>query len=126
MVYRRNLEFLEDYLRCRTPTISDRARQALCEIVGTHPGMTLAALLRLTEPCGADDVYSLIATARLYVDLRTVALVEPAGVPVFCNAETARARDALTQGPAPAPCEALARTGSVAGPSSPSKESWLS
>jgi transposase InsO family protein len=114
-VYRRNLEFLEDYRRCSTPTVSDRARQALFEIVCTHPGITLAALLHLAEPFGADDVYSLIATAQLYVDLRTAALVEPAGVQVFCNAESARARDALTQGPAPATCEALARTGSVTG-----------
>ena len=104
-VYRRNLEFLEDYLRCSTRTVSDRATQALLEVVRTHPGITLAALFRLAEPCGADDVYGLIATAQLYVDLRAVALVEPAGVQVFCNAESARAQDARTREPVPVTAE---------------------
>jgi len=114
-VYRRNLEFLEDYLRGRTPTVSDGARQALVEVVRTHPGITLAALLRLAEPCGADDVYGLIATAQLYVDLHTVALVEPAGVQVFCNAAVARAQDALMRGPAPATTERQAFVAAAVG-----------
>jgi len=114
-VYRRNLEFLEDYLRGRTPTVSDGARQALVEVVHTHPSITLAALLRLAEPCGADDVYGLIATAQLYVDLRTVALVEPAGVQVFCNAAVARAQDALMRGPAPATTERQAFVAAAVG-----------
>lgn len=114
-VYRRNLEFLEDYLRCSTPTVSDRAKRDILEVVSAKPGITLAELLRLADPFGADDVYGLIATAQLYVDLHAVALVEPARVPVFCNAEAARAQAAVTRVSAPATTERRAFVSAAVG-----------
>jgi putative transposase len=51
-VYRRNLEFLEDYLRCSTPTVARTVRDAILAAVTKRPGITVAELIRLSDSFG--------------------------------------------------------------------------
>lgn len=70
-----NLMFLEDYLTTTTTVpapIETRIRQR----VGTAPGITLAALMAEEPGVRANDVYLMIATEQLYVDLSAVPLAE--------------------------------------------------
>jgi transposase InsO family protein len=96
-VFQRNLLFLEDYLRSDCPPVSDQAYRAILPVVTQQPGIRLDALLGHLVGACSDDVYTLIATERLAVDLRAAPLAEPARVPVFRDAETARAYATLAR-----------------------------
>ncbi len=98
-VYRRNLEFLEDYLRCSTLTVAETARDAVLAVVSKQPGITVAELIRLSDSFGPDDVYGLIATGQLHIELRSLPLAEPERVPVFCQSEAVCAHANLTRIP---------------------------
>ncbi len=87
-VFQRNLLFLEDYLRPDCPPVDERAAEAVLELVTGRPGIGLDQLLGQLEGASSDDVYTLIATDRLYVDLRAAALAEPERVRVFRDEET--------------------------------------
>ena len=102
-VYRRNLEFLEDYLRCSTLTVT--SRDAILAVVSKRPGITVAELICLSDSFGPDDIYGLIATGQLHMELRSLPLAEPERVPVFCHAESVCAHAGLTGVPPPAPAE---------------------
>jgi transposase InsO family protein len=82
--FQRNALFLEDYMRFH----SEGVARALAERIVAHAsallGISLAALIeRVGTFATRDDVYSLIATGHLYVDLHVGLLVEPATVRVF-------------------------------------------
>ena len=72
-VFQRNLLFLEDYLRSDCPAVDPSLVQALVARVTAQPGLSLQSLLqeatRVVEGATPDDIYTLIATERLYVDL---------------------------------------------------------
>jgi hypothetical protein len=88
-VVQRNLQFLEDYLRFDSASVNGFANPSLKETVRSHPGILLRELL---EQNGKhDEIYLLIATGDLYVDLRAAAIAEPDQVQVFANAEMAAA-----------------------------------
>ena len=104
-VFQRNMQFLEDYLRLDSVPISSLVRERVLAYVSAWPGVALQELLaqnpRLAPP---DEIYSLIATGQLYVDLHAAALAEPAQVQVFANQDAARAcalvpQKRLTQDP---------------------------
>ena len=84
-IFQRNIQFLEDYLRtdkapCAMPVCGER----LLGYLRTAPGLSLEELFRLSEgDAGHDEIYGLIATGALYVDLRRASLSEPASVAVF-------------------------------------------
>jgi putative transposase len=90
-VFQRNLLFLEDYLRADCPPVAEDTAGAVLARVTGQPGVHLDELLRQVEAASSDDLYTLIATDRLYVDLRATALAEPERVPVFRDEEMARA-----------------------------------
>ncbi|MDP9201984.1 MAG: DDE-type integrase/transposase/recombinase [Gemmatimonadota bacterium] len=114
-VFQRNLLFLEDYLRADCPDVSATTADALHTLVANQPGMPLVALLNQLDGVRSDDVYRLIATERLIVDLRSVALAEPERVPVFPDPETARAYAVLAATSSSAPTGPTARVGPVLG-----------
>ncbi|MBI4496624.1 MAG: DDE-type integrase/transposase/recombinase [Chloroflexi bacterium] len=89
-VFQRNLLFLEDFLRGDCPPVGEHAAVALIALVTKRPGIRLDELLGQVEGASSDDIYTLIATDRLHVDLRAAALAEPERVLVFRDAETAR------------------------------------
>ena len=102
-VFQRNLLFLEDYLRADCPAVGERAAEALLALVTGQPGVRLDVLIRQVEGASSDDVYALIATDRLYVDLRGAALAEPERVAVFRDQETARAQAVIARAACPPP-----------------------
>ncbi len=91
-VLQRNLQFLEDYLRFDRPSAEGFVDPAIRDMVEAEPGISLADLLEhssgLTKP---DEIYLLIASGELCVDLGAAAIAEPRQVRVFTDAETAAA-----------------------------------
>ncbi|HEX5415749.1 MAG TPA: integrase [Chloroflexota bacterium] len=90
-IFQRNLLFLEDYLRPDCPAVSDQATRTIQALIAQRPGIHLDELLGQLVGASSDDVYRLIATEQLTVDLRAAPLAEPDRIPVFGDAETARA-----------------------------------
>jgi putative transposase len=88
--WQRNVDFLADYLRAETPAPDPNIAAAILDYVGYAPGLTLAALLG-AHCGGSDEVYALIATGRLYVDLHAAPLADPACVHLFRDPPTAQA-----------------------------------
>ena len=96
-VFQRNLLFLEDYLRPDCPPVSDQAVRTIRALVTQTLGIHLDELLGQLVGARSDDVYRLIATERLTVDVRAAPLAEPERVRVFGDAETARAYATLVR-----------------------------
>src|SRR5207302_3469182 len=90
-VLQRNLRFLEDYLALDPASINQQSANVILELVKEQPGVHLAALVRQLDHQSVDDIYALIASNRIYIDLRAAPLAEPDRVRVFRDAETARA-----------------------------------
>jgi len=81
---------LDDYLSKPTAVESDTAQAVLAQ-VEHQPSMQLAELLRTVGETHADDVYTLIASGRIYIDMHAAALAEPDRVLLFRDQETASA-----------------------------------
>jgi putative transposase len=91
-VEQRNWAFLADYFRRDCPTVAPDALALVRAVVESAPGLTLIHLQQRVQPVATvDDINILIATARIYVDLRTHPLAEPEYVPVFPDLEMAQA-----------------------------------
>lgn len=88
-VLQRNLSFLEDYYRSSGMVVSPSATKTIKSLVSIQPGITLLQLLYHTVDITADDIYFLIATSGIYVDLTAAPLVEPERCFVFGNQLTA-------------------------------------
>lgn len=86
-----NVLFIEDYLDVNTPPVSPDMRETVTAIVNEAGCVSLAELLELTLYAGgtADDVYTLIATGGLFVDLSAEPLDERRYVRVYLNREAA-------------------------------------
>ena len=69
--------------------MSDEANQNVIAKVAAEPGITLAKLLQQAEGFDADDIYTLIVTDQLYVDLKRFRLAEPETVHIFLSKELA-------------------------------------
>jgi hypothetical protein len=91
-ILQRNIQFLEDYLRCDPASAAGFVDPAIKAVIEAKPGILLGDLLDgpglVPKP---DEIYLLIATGGVYVDLGAAAIVEPEQVRVFANAETAGA-----------------------------------
>ena len=91
-VLQRNLQFLEDYLRCASLDVVEVVNPAIKTAVEVEPGIFLHELLEkvrgVAEP---DEIYLLIASGKIYVDLTASAIAEPDRVRLFANAEIAEA-----------------------------------
>src|SRR5271157_625933 len=97
-VLQRNLQFLEDYLGTDSHQADREGREWGLAMVSAEPGIRLSELFRrAAEGVSRDDVYALIATRELFVDLGTAPLAEPERVHVFANREAAVACGHLVQ-----------------------------
>jgi putative transposase len=81
----RNITFLEDYYRSRIETINASSVQLIQAIVQEQPGITLWELRNEALEVSADEIYSLITSEKIYVDLKANLLVEPERCRVFHN-----------------------------------------
>jgi transposase InsO family protein len=96
----RNWAFLADYLRAECPPARPQARALVLALVEQEPGIQLAHLRqRSARLATADDLYRLIATGELYVDLRTSALADSDDLPVFRDAAVAQAYAIVSRTP---------------------------
>ena len=86
----RNLQFLDDYLRCDSGSTAGPVNAAAKTIIEAEPGISLLDLLvkihGVVEP---DVIYSLIASGEVYVNLSKAVLAEPAYVRLFASAKVA-------------------------------------
>jgi putative transposase len=98
--WQRNLDFLADYLCAQAPAPDTNVTGALLDYVTYAPGLTLAALLQANIGGRSDDVFALIASGRLYVDLHAAPLAEPTRVHVYRDQQTAQACRIIHAGPA--------------------------
>lgn len=85
-VYQRNLVFLEDYLRSDRPVISAGVSRFVRALVVDAPGRTLLDLFQRVPTVSADEIYTLIATDGLAVDLHRAPLADPGRVRLFPDA----------------------------------------
>jgi putative transposase len=85
----RNVQFLDDYLRCDAAVPPDAvAKVALC--LCTHLAITLQDLLaELQGEVSPDHLYQMVAESTIFIDWRAAPLVEPERVRVFADRVTA-------------------------------------
>ena len=83
--YIQNLRFLGDYLRGSPPPVSPDVALAICTVVMSQPGIRLLNLIKTLHRGKADDIYQLILTHQLYVDLLAVRLTDYGHVQVFLD-----------------------------------------
>jgi putative transposase len=104
-VFQRNVLFLEDYLGGGRSAADQTITPGLVARVVAQPGLSLQAWLGEVKGIAAgatcDDLYGLIATGQVYVDLHAAPLAEPERVRVFSDETVAQ-----TQASGPAPVEA--------------------
>jgi putative transposase len=85
-VFQRNIRFLEDYFALDAEPSSAIAERVKA-YVGATPGISLQELVETAKDFATpDDIYKLIASDHLWVDLRAVPMAEPDRVPVFPKA----------------------------------------
>ncbi|MDP9310235.1 MAG: heteromeric transposase endonuclease subunit TnsA [Chloroflexota bacterium] len=79
----RNTSFLSEYLQHDRPEPSETVAEEIRSFLEAEPGMFLADLLDHLKGATSDDVFTLIASERIYVDLAVVPLAEPTFVRCF-------------------------------------------
>jgi transposase InsO family protein len=104
----RNLRFLEDYLRADDPRrlVGEPARLSVKSLLAAHPGMTLRELCNGVRAT-TDEIYLLIATGEIFVDLRIAPLVEPERVAMYLDQDTAYAYAQIVKLQPTAPADGL-------------------
>ncbi len=85
-IHQRNLVFLEDYLRADRPVVAAEVGRAVRALVADEPGLSLLELFRRAAGVSADEIYTLIATDCLALDLRRAPLADPGRVRLFLDA----------------------------------------
>lgn len=96
--YQRNIEFIDDYYRAKSPIVKTEARELVLAAVTKEPGIRLGELFRqIGGTVSRDDIFMLIAHGGLYVDLSAALLVEPDAVCVFADRVTATGYKNLIQ-----------------------------
>jgi putative transposase len=95
-VYQRNMLFLEDFLHLDNPLVAQEASDELLAQITGEPGITLDKLLKDLKVATSDDIYTLVATKQIYVDLYAAPLAEPDRVHIFRDEEIAHAYVALS------------------------------
>lgn len=100
-VFQQNFIWLEDYLCSDSLSIDEAASAAIVAVVKANEGITLLDLLQQTESTDADDIYTLISTKQIYVDLMAERLANSDRVRVFSSQEVAQAFHLVTQVEAP-------------------------
>ena len=94
----RNIIFLQDFFRATSLAVEESAANLVISLVSDSPGITLAELLsHAAKTANADDIYKLIITERLYVNLSTSSLPESDRTRVFRDKQTAIAYGLITE-----------------------------
>ena len=88
-VYQRNIQFMEDYLRVENWQVTAETAKPILSAVASNPGITVAEMLDTFNGANADNIYTLIATGQMYVDLRSSVLADPKSTRVFRDRDTA-------------------------------------
>ncbi len=97
-IWQRNIQFLEDYLRADTPPAPKSTHQAICDLVARNPGISLGCLRQQTDGvASADDIFTLIATDAVWVDLTAAPLINPERVRLFSSRDAALADHYLSE-----------------------------
>lgn len=103
-IFQRNITFLEDYLRPDEARVAAEALTEITHLVTAEAGIKLHTLLERLQSARSDDLYTLLATGQVYVDLKRYPLAEPEQVPVFPNRTMAQSQliilDSLAHHPA--------------------------
>lgn len=103
--YVQNLRFLGEYLRGSPPSVPPDVAMAVRTTVMSQPGIRLLDLITSLHRGRADDIYLLILTDQVYVDLSKTPLADHGHVQVFLDrtvAEThATMKPSSTQLPRP-------------------------
>jgi putative transposase len=104
----RNLRFLEDYLRGdnQQRLISDSARESVTSLLASHPGITLRGLSGSAKAT-TDEIYQLLVTNEIFIDLCATPLVDSDHVYVFLDQETAFAYSQITRLRPPSPADGM-------------------
>lgn len=100
-VFQRNMRFLEDYLFQENPIVSPEASEEILSLVTLEAGITLSKLLKDLKHASSDDIYTLIATEKIFADLRVAPLAEPDRPHIFRDKDTALAYILLNTKPPP-------------------------
>ncbi|MFO1444576.1 TnsA endonuclease N-terminal domain-containing protein [Bacillus sp. Bva_UNVM-123] len=87
--YQRNLRFLEDYLLEDHPSVTDQSKYIILCLVRENPGILLESLINLQAGFTSDDIYTLIATSEIYVELDHYLITEFDQFPLYLNKEVA-------------------------------------
>jgi putative transposase len=88
--FQRNALFLEDYMRSDSGGISAASAGRIVSYASSLPGISLTELIGQVETFATrDDIYSLIAAERIYVDLHAGLLAEPVTIRVFPDRKSA-------------------------------------
>jgi transposase InsO family protein len=104
--YQRNIQFLEDYFRTDSASINSRSRELALAYASTAPGLSVDELLRVTTGVvSPDDIFAMIASEILHVDLHSATLTEPSRVAVFPSKQALRRYTELQ-----APASAVSRS----------------
>jgi putative transposase len=104
----RNLRFLEDYLCAddQRRLISEPAGLSVTSLLAAHPGMTLSELSSSARAT-MDEIYLLLVTNQIFIDLSKAPLVDPDQVYVFLDQETAFAYSQITRLRPPSPADGM-------------------
>ncbi len=104
----RNLRFLEDYLRAddQRRLISEPARLSVTSLLTAHPGMTLSELSGAARAT-VDEIYLLLVTNQIFIDLCAAPMVDPDHVYVFLDQETAFAYSQIARLRPPSPADGM-------------------
>jgi putative transposase len=86
-VFTQNLMFLEDYFGC-DKVVTSSGKDSVLSSIKAKPGITIAQILFQEDGVRADDLYALIASEQLYVDLYAAPLAEHWRVRLFFDQET--------------------------------------
>ncbi|MDJ0719530.1 MAG: DDE-type integrase/transposase/recombinase [Prochloraceae cyanobacterium] len=89
----RNLVFLEDYLRTKNLEVQTSTEKKILNIVTEQPGITLAELLN--SGVFADDIYTLVALEKIYIDLSNTLIAESDRCLVFSDFRIAKAHSLM-------------------------------
>ncbi|MBD2771304.1 DDE-type integrase/transposase/recombinase [Iningainema tapete] len=96
-IFHQNFIWLEDYFRKDTLTVDKATVEAVKALSSTNPGITLKELLSCAVNVSPDDIYILIATEQIYVDLNAARLSEPDRVQIFLDQSEALAHQHTTE-----------------------------
>jgi putative transposase len=88
-IYVQNLRFLGEYLRGSPPSVPPDVAMAVRTTVMSQPGIRLLDLITSLHRGRADDIYLLILTDQVYVDLSKTPLADHEHVQVFLDCTVA-------------------------------------